>query len=421
MSENRLYSKTQSAYRENHSTETALLRVHNDIMIALDARKDVVLVMLDLSAAFDTLDHNILLNRLQHHFGITGTVLDWFRSYLKDRVHRVSINSTTSTEAFLRFGVPQGSVLGPLLFTLYITPLDEIITSHGLDNMLFADDSQIYIVCNSPQDVKLDLESCVENVRQWMRSNMLILNDGKTEVIQFSSRYKRDVTKLDSLRIGTCNITPSTKVKNLGATIDSDGSMACHINNVCKSSFFALSKIGKIRTLIDSQTTERLIHAFVTSRLDYCNSLLYGIPNYQLEKLQSIQNAAARLVTRTKKFEHISPILYRLHWLPVKERIKFKIALFTFKILRGECPIYLNPLVDVRVPERALRSTNRLLLTRRDTRSTTVNYGHRAFSISAPLLWNELPFNINCLDLSCDVFKSQLKTYLFTEHFNTFL
>ena len=128
--------------------------------------------------------------------------------------------------------------------------------------------------------------------------------------------------------------------------------------------------------------------------------------------LQSIQNAAARLVTRTKKFEHITPVLFHLHWLPVHQRIKFKIALLTFKILSGECPDYMVSMIDIYTPNRSLRSSDKFTLSRRDTPSTTKNYGHRAFTIAAPIIWNSLPFNIRSIS-KIEVFKRSLKTHLF--------
>ena len=133
--------------------------------------------------------------------------------------------------------------------------------------------------------------------------------------------------------------------------------MSPHVNSICKSASFALWKIGKIRKLLDSHSTEKLVHAFITSRLDYCNSLLFGLPNYQLKKLQLIQNSAARLVSLTKKADHIQPVLFNLHWLPVHKRVEFKLLCLTYKVLHDIAPLYLKELLNIRVPGRTLRST----------------------------------------------------------------
>ena len=205
---------------------------------------------------------------------------------------------------------------------------------------MFADDSQIYVVCKRPDDVKLSLKACVDDIRRWMASNMLIMNDDKTEVIHSVSRNKSETTKLTNFRVGMSDIIPSTVVRNFGVMFSSDGDMSQHINKICSSAYFSLFRMGKIRSHLDRSTTEKLIHAFVTSRLDYCNSLLLNMRECHFRKLQSIQNSAARLVNRVRKFVHITPILLQLHWLPVKNRVEFKVALMCFKILFGSCPEY---------------------------------------------------------------------------------
>ena len=156
----------------------------------------------------------------------------------------------------------------------------------------------------------------------------------------------------------------------------STGDVSAHINHVCKSSFYALYRIGKLRTLLDNTCIEKLVHAFISSRLDYCNSISYGCPSYKIQKLQSVQNAAARLITHSKKYDHITPILKELHWLPVEERIIFKNLLLVKKILSNEAP--LSDFVEFYVPGRTnLRSTksNVLILKRKDTKTTCKNYG----------------------------------------------
>ena len=183
-----------------------------------------------------------------------------------------------------------------------------------------------------------------------------------------------------------------------------------HVNNVCKSAFYHLRTISHIRKYFSRQTTEILIHAFVTSKLDHCNSLLYNVPKNVIKKLQSVQNAAARLITRSRKCDHITPILLDLHWLPVSERIKFKILLLTFKALHQQSPTYIQDLITRYLPSRSLRSSSTLSLNPVSFNLTT--YGSRAFSISAPELWNKLPDDIrSCENLS--LFKHKLKTHLF--------
>lgn len=184
-----------------------------------------------------------------------------------------------------------------------------------------------------------------------------------------------------------------------------------HINNICRSASSALHKIGKIRRCLDQQTAETLVHAFVSSRVDNCNSLLYGLPDQQVNKLQRIQNSAARLITRTKRSEHITPILRDLHWLSVKQRINFKILLLTFKCIHGLAPVYLQNLIRDYTPRCCLRSSSKSLLVAPSV--STKSYGSRSFQFSSAILWNGLPIGIKEAQ-SVTRFKTLLKTYLFS-------
>ena len=249
-----------------------------------------------------------------------------------------------------------------------------------------------------------------------MRTNMLVLNDGKTEIVKFSSKFDRfNGSSICNIRIGDDIIIPSVKVRNLGVIMDNKATMSAHVSNLCRSASFALYKIGKIRNILDQSTTEKLVHAFVTSRLDYCNSLLFGLPAYEIRKVQLIQNSAARLITRTKKHENITPVLKALHWLPIQQRIEFKLLCFVFKILHGMTPAYLNDLLLWRCSGRALRSSAPTLF---QPLGNCKFYGDRAFFISAPRLWNVLPSYIRVLP-TFDQFKSHLKTHLFIKYFDS--
>ena len=186
--------------------------------------------------------------------------------------------------------------------------------------------------------------------------------------------------------------------------------MEKHVNNVCRAASFALHKLGQIRKYLDKHTTEKLVHAFVTCRLDNCNSLFYGLPDKLIAKLQRTQNSAARLVTLTKSRDHISPILRDLHWLPVKSRIMYKILLLTYKCIHGCAPLYLQELIQMYKPTRKLRSSSKQLLVQ--SSSSTKTYGLRAFQHSSAELWNKLPNHIKNAKTLVQ-FKTSLKTYLF--------
>ena len=174
----------QSAYKCGNSTETALLYIQNDILSAQDRGELTALSLLDLSAAFDTIDHDLLLSRLTEWFGIDGVVLQWVRSYVTGRSQLVKVNGVRSTPQLLLCGVPQGSVLGPLLFTMYTTPLSSIITAFGLKHHLYADDTQIYtsFVAEDIAQSLIFVQNCMLAIQVWMNQNMLKLNPSKTEL-----------------------------------------------------------------------------------------------------------------------------------------------------------------------------------------------------------------------------------------------
>ena len=412
--ESSLYCKFQSAYRKNHCTESALLRVQNDILCSLDDHYDVILVMLDLSAAFDTIDHNILFSRLEHRFGIGGTALKWIMSYFSDRTQRVVIGDEKSDSSQLFYGVPQGSCFGPLLFTLYCSPLEEIIEKFSLKCMFYADDTQLYIRCVDVEASKNCIESCITEIRKWMAANRLVLNDSKTEVVHFHSKFRlSSFVSIDHISVGDDKVPPVECVRNLGFYFDSTASLSSHINNICRSASYGLYKIGRIRQFLDRTATEQLVHAFVTSRLDYCNSLLVHLPATLTKRLQHIQNSAARLVTRARKHEHITPILMSLHWLPLEQRTVYKTLVITFKALNGLAPIYITELLTVLShsgSSRLTRSSCEIRLF--EPRFRQEFYGRRAFSVAAPRLWNALPKSIRHAP-SLTSFQSMLKTHLF--------
>ena len=281
----------------------------------------------------------------------------------------------------------------------------------------YADDSQNYAFVKSHDGwaaTLSDIETCVHQVSGWMEQNMLKLNNSKTEVMFFASKHRNESIDGLSLTVGTHEIRPNAVVRNLGVYWDRNFALLAHVNAVCRSCNFQLRNIGRIRHYITEDACRTLVNALVTSRLDYGNALLSGVPDNVLSRLQRIQNTAARIVTRTPKACHISPVLKMLHWLPVKERIQYKILFYTYKALNDSAPPYIRDLLQQYLPTRTLRSETKHMLC--VPKSKTVTYSKRCFKIMAPVLWNSLPYDIKTSE-SLGVFKKRLKTYLFRSHF----
>lgn len=415
---NNLFDPLQSAYRARHSTETALTRVNHDINDALDKQSSAVLVLLDLSAAFDVIDHDILLKRLTHSYGISGSALEWITSYLTDRYQSVVIGSVTSDKHELTFGVPQGSVLGPKFYCLFSKPIGAICRRHGMEFHCYADDTQVYMIIKPLDDWNdhfTRLELCVSDISLWMSNNLLKLNHDKTELIVFTQKRNAQKVPNIKLKVGNNIINSVTCVKNLGVYFDHHLTMEKQVSSLLKSCYYNIYNIGRIRRTITTQACKTLVNSLVTSRLDYCNCLLYGLNKSELNRLQKVQNTAARLVTKTGKWDHITPILAELHWLPVEFRIEFKILTLTYRALEGTAPVYIQELVSLYSPARSLRSESSKTLVVPKIRTKT--YGHRTFQWSAAHLWNNLPIGLrNCKTV--ESFKRQLKTYMYKKAFS---
>jgi hypothetical protein len=412
---NDLLPDRQSAYRSGFSTETAILRVLSDILEAVDDGDVAVLALLDLSAAFDTVDHAILLRRLQRSYGVEGAVLHWFESYLSCRRQSVRRDSKASAFTPVVCGIPQGSVLGPILFIMYTPDLLRIIARHGLLPHLFADDTQVYGRCSPSHmdDLAARVSACTDDILSWMRSNRLQLNADKTELIWCATSRRLPLLPVVPIRVGSAIISPSSSVRDLGVYIDADLSMRTHMSRTTAGCFAALRQIRSVRRSLPTAAIQTLVVSLVLSKLDYGNASLAGIPANLLCRFQSVLNAAARTITGLPRSAHISTTLAGLHWLRAAERIEFKLATLMFRCLHGTAPRYLSAdfirVADVPARRRLRSSTTNSVIVRQ-TRLVTV--GDRAFPVAGANLWNTLPVDITSSD-SHVIFRRQLKTYLF--------
>ena len=415
------FSPFQSAYRPNFSTETSSLFITNNLFSSSASGSPSIVASLDLSAAFDCVSHSILLDRLQSDFGITNLSLSWLKSYLSGRSQSVMCNGVLSSSFTVSLGVPQGSVLGPLLFTSYISPICRLINSFGLAHHAYADDTTLLISSDRLSSPGL-LNDCTTSLSTWFLLNGLQLNPSKSEVIWIGTHPQlRSVSGTD-LSISSVPIHPSSSIKLLGVIYDSHLSFNEHVSEICRVTNFHLRSLCHIRKYLNVSTANTIACAIIGSRLDYCNSILSGLSGANLLRLQRLQNRAARLVLNTNRLSPSEPALRQLHWLPVVKRIHYKVALLTFKTLSCGQPGYLHSLLQPLSSNRSLRSSNQHLLS---VPMAKTSFHSRAFSVYAPLLWNNLPLSLRILastdtsytspnfSSNLSLFKNGLKTFLF--------
>jgi hypothetical protein len=418
-------AKNQSAYRKHHSTETSTVRILSDLIIQAESGKLSLISFLDMSAAFDTVDHSILLTKLQNEFGFEDKCIEWITSYLSNRKFKVVFNEISTDERTTVCGVPQGSVLGPILFNLYTNELEGLIQHLGFNTHSYADDRIIYKSCSPENKSHLTTEvtSCIGSISSWMSNNKLKLNPTKTEFLWLASPRRQHHIQNEPIRIQETEILPSSCVKFLGIHIDSAFTLDKHISAIVRDSFYFLRQLRPVRRCLTTDAAKILINSLIVSRVDYCNAILTHLPQYQIHRIQLILNAAARYIHQIDRFSHISPTLHKLHWLKSPERIEFKTCLLVFKALHKEAPEYISDLCTLVSPNerqstlRSVHHSNTKLVEFNLTNKP--QYLSRSFAVSGPKSWNNLPLNIRHAENIRD-FKKQLKTYLFRKSYPDF-
>ncbi len=285
--------------------------------------------------------------------------------------------------------------------------------------MFYADDTQLWIPVkeNNPLDLENcinKISSCIQEISNWMLSNKLKLNPNKTELIYIRSPFLKTVSPNISLTVDNITISPSLTVRNLGFTFDNNFMFHQQISCTLKAGYLHMRNIKSISKYLDAPLCETLIHAFITSKIDYCNSIYINMPKSQINRLQKFKNSAARLLTRTSRRDHITPVLQSLHWLPILYRTMFKVLLLAYKCVNNTAPPYLASLLSIRQSARTTRQSNSFTLV--VPRSRRVNFGGRSFSVAAPKLFNSLPLTIRQCSTT-EQFKARLKTHLFQSCF----
>ena len=415
MDVNNLHSAKQYAYKDEHSTELLLTKVVNDLLLACDKKIPTLVMFLDLSAAFDTVDQGKLLKTLHDDIGIRGVALKWFESYLCGRTQKVKIGDSYSSEVVLDFGVTQGSILGPKLFNIYTKPFPTKLHVVKVSVEGFADDHQLLKQFNLIFQVEVlgeGIEKIFVLIEKWMSENFLKLNSGKTKIMIIApDGVQQEITINGTFIDGKCIRFVDT-AKNLGVYIDSTLSFEFQIQRVVMNCFSTIRLLSRIKFFLTTEQLNQIVCPLVLSIIDYCNSLYYGLSAELIGKLQSVQNSAARLVCKVNGYDRVGSdeLFHRLHWLKVRERIVYKVLLIVFKCITGHAPVDLMNMLKLVKSSR----TKKL-----EAQKCNGVMGDRAFSVCGPRLWNALPLHLRTIEDVVD-FKKKLKTYLFTngDNFN---
>ena len=339
-----------------------------------------------MSKAFDTINHGILLNKLLD-IGISPSCVAWFTSYLSDRRQVVRINSELSDPLPVVSGVPQGSIPGPILFSIYVNDLPLVPRSCLTES--YVDDTKLYISFPVHDLAKAvaDLNADLLHIRNWCFENRLLLNPDKTKLIVYGSRQRLRNLPVIRLSVLGKELTPVHVVKDLGVTFDSSLTFQEHIVKTVSSCCSSLAQINRVKHVFDRSTLITIINTLVFSKSFYCSSVWSSAAATNLLKLQAVQNFAARIICGSRKFDHVTPLLKELHWLPIKSQLYFRDAVLAFKCMTGSAPTYLSSkfLTRGEVSGRATRNSQLLHIPLYKSKS-----GQRTFFYRTVSLWNSL-------------------------------
>ncbi len=382
---NGILENNQFGFRCKHSTHMAILDMYDKISESIDKHEVSIGIFIDLSKAFDTINHKILIDKLEH-YGIRGVPLHWFRDYLSNRKQYVYYNNTASTLRAITCGVPQGSILGPLLFVLYMN--DVMNCSKLLHFILFADDTNLFYSTKNYEDLMKNANEELSKLSEWFRASRLSLNISKTNYILFGNRRKCLADKKFKICIDGNTIERVTFTKFLGVYIDEDLNWKQHTAQISKKISKSLGILNRVKYILPRKVLVTLYRTMIHPYLIYCNIVWGGASLLALNRLECLQKRALRLITCSYFRAPSNPIFVKLGILKLQDIYKYEILMFVYKFKHNLLPVCCMHLLQ-------LRSVNSHYHLRREPDFVMSTYRtlsrKRSVTITGPELWNSLP------------------------------
>jgi hypothetical protein len=383
---------SQSGFRPKYSTSSALLNITEDWLNAIDKGEYVGIVMLDLKKAFDTVNHVLLIKKLLN-YGLHVNVINWFKNYLKDRNHVTTINGVRSQEQESTCGIPQGSILGPLLFILYINDLPNYVSSVKVS--MYADDTAIFYTSSDVNDIVNKINGDLVNVDNWLSKNKLSLNVDKTNFMPIGT--PQQLARLSdhefNINIKGTRLQRVNHCKHLGVIVDENLLWSNHVDHVRKKVLTGLYFLRKSKYVVPTHVQTMLYKTIVAPHFDYCNVVWGRYNNFLNNKLQVLQNRAAKIITGTNRYGSSTQALNDLNWKNLEDKLSFNEAVIMFKIVNNLAPSYLSKRFTKKESRYNTRNNDGLYMDKPNT-----EYKKRSLSYRGAKLWNSIDRNVKNTD-----------------------